>query len=473
MVKYSFLAGVLLVFSNGSLTAQETQLSTESQALLQQLRDKIALTANKVQQLEIDAGNGPVALRLSQPETTRMPLGITLNEQTLTVGKVVPSSLAEQIGIIPGDTLVAINDKSLTGASMMEVYSEFSQLEPGEQVKFKLVRAGKSLELIGEAQELTVPGYTLAINLDRAEIAEEEQVDESGSRLHQLLKRTGARNLQNYRYRFLPAQSLPTCNSQACKATFETYEKYEKYAKDKKLKSPAVSCDTEQCEAIFESFAEFAKLGAPAAQLREAEFYYYGYGVPQNKDIALKKFKPLAKWRGVAYAQYMTAVIYLEQNNYEQARKYMRRAARGKSVRGMYELGMAYLIGDWIEQDLELADKWLAKAYNYAPNKLSTFSAKLKANYPDVFASLPKLQQVLKTTPDEYLVDGNGNSMVWKRLVALHSKEQVYEAEIKEYKRVKRKTRHDFKNPHHTYSRWDIREKTKPYPGRTVKGGKG
>jgi ankyrin repeat protein/uncharacterized protein YdaT len=93
--------------------------------------------------------------------------------------------------------------------------------------------------------------------------------------------------------------------------------------------------------------------------------YLQGNGVPQNYKEAEKWFRKAAK-KGIAAAQVNLGIMYLQGNgvpqDYKEAEQWFRKAAEIGISKAQVNLGMMYLQGNGVPQDYKEAEQWFRKA---------------------------------------------------------------------------------------------------------------
>jgi serine protease Do len=81
------------------------------------------------------------------------------SEDGALIGDVTPDSPAQKAGLQPGDVIVSVNDKAISGVENLKV--TIAQMEPGKPVTLKLVRNGANKTVVVTLGEL--PGDTVAV----------------------------------------------------------------------------------------------------------------------------------------------------------------------------------------------------------------------------------------------------------------------------------------------------------------------
>ncbi len=171
-------------------------------------------------------------------------------------------------------------------------------------------------------------------------------------------------------------------------------------------------CATQECKEYYKHFKLNAKRGQADAIATLAEFYYHGYGTPKNIVRAMKNYKQAARM-GVARAQYKAGLLHLINERFEdfdKGVKYLKSAARNHHDNAAYLLGIIYFSDQFGEHDLEQADEWLAKAYDYGHDDIPEFIEHMYS-FEDITASnFPELYAKMKQEP---LIKSADNKLMW------------------------------------------------------------
>lgn len=115
------------------------------------------------------AGDFPEgSLTLERPARERVELGAVVDvrnasEQGLAVLAITPGSAAERIGLKIGDHLTAIDDVALAGSSAPVEALSRALSDAGRQVRFGILRDGRTLTLTGPVETRQLPAYRLSI----------------------------------------------------------------------------------------------------------------------------------------------------------------------------------------------------------------------------------------------------------------------------------------------------------------------
>ncbi|WP_448212735.1 tetratricopeptide repeat protein [Colwellia sp. MEBiC06753] len=181
------------------------------------------------------------------------------------------------------------------------------------------------------------------------------------------------------------------------------------------LSSQAITiepCDADECREYFKHFKLNAKRGQADAIATLAEFYYHGYGTPQNIVRAMENYRRAARL-GVPTAQYKAGLVYLINErffDYDKGISYLEKAAYNQHMNAMYLLGIIHYSDQFGVQDKAEADKWLARAFKYRHNDMPEFVQHIYS-YEDITEeSFPKLYSALEKKP---LVQNADNMLMW------------------------------------------------------------
>lgn len=108
-----------------------------------------------------------------------------------------------------------------------------------------------------------------------------------------------------------------------------------------------------------------AEQGDIQAQFNIGERYYYGDGIEENHEEAVKWYRKAAE-QGYAIAQCNIGYCYGNgdgvEKNYEEAVKWYRKAAEQGDADAQTNLGVCYKNGDGVEKNYDEAVKWYRKA---------------------------------------------------------------------------------------------------------------
>ena len=152
--------------------------------------------------------------------------------------------------------------------------------------------------------------------------------------------------------------------------------------------------------------------------------YYYGEGVKQDYEAAVKLYREAAE-QGVADAQCELGLCYYfgegVEQDYEEAVKWYRKAAEQGYASAQYNLGVCYYNGKGVEQDYEEVVKWYRKAAEQGHPRAQYHLKKLRDEKIEKTAKTPYyLFFDTETTgvPRDYKAPAS-NTNNWPRLVQL------------------------------------------------------
>ncbi|ABI73085.1 tetratricopeptide repeat protein [Shewanella frigidimarina] len=124
-------------------------------------------------------------------------------------------------------------------------------------------------------------------------------------------------------------------------------------------------CNTSECIEYFKAYRILTKRGHSSAMAMLGELYYSGYGTDKDLDMALKWYRRAGKY-GVLDAKYKAGVLYLQDTplkDVDEGIDFLKYASKLGHAQSSFLLGKIYLGGGMVEQDLALADQYLARAY--------------------------------------------------------------------------------------------------------------
>lgn len=111
----------------------------------------------------------------------------------------------------------------------------------------------------------------------------------------------------------------------------------------------------------FTWYREAAEQGLVAAQLRLAEMFYFGEGVPQDSETAEKWYRKAAE-QGNMVAQYGLGQIYYDVDEFLQAKQWFSKSAAQGYPNAKKKLGMMYYKGQGVPRQLSVAFQWFKQA---------------------------------------------------------------------------------------------------------------
>lgn len=164
-------------------------------------------------------------------------------------------------------------------------------------------------------------------------------------------------------------------------------------------KSLVNTCETKECHNYFVKYKNFSKQGYVGAMYVLAEFYYQGYGTPQNTERALKWYRKASKFNS-AHAQFKAGVIYLKEGEFqdiERGIKYLKQASKNDFNAANHLLGLVYLEGKLVDKDIDKAQSYLTFSYdNKYPDTVKFIAInKDDTNFAQIFESAPlRLQEI-------------------------------------------------------------------------------
>lgn len=160
------ISALLLASCSAALSA--TQITEQSQTLIENLQDQIKSTVAAVAEVEAKAGNSvkDIYLLVDLPAKHSPNMGLVLDldssEDSYKVLSVTPGSLAESLNINQGDLITSINKIAIDKSNKRGAFSELEASSPGDIVNIGLKQSGK--ETIIDA--VVVGQYTPSIKLE-------------------------------------------------------------------------------------------------------------------------------------------------------------------------------------------------------------------------------------------------------------------------------------------------------------------
>lgn len=164
-------------------------------------------------------------------------------------------------------------------------------------------------------------------------------------------------------YTYLILDHIPACLSEICVEQFNYYNKVFTHVD---YDSRRVTLGKLVCK------RSKRQQGSVRKRLRLAELYLSGYGTEVDTNKALCLFEAVAS-RKIPYAEYMTSKLLLQKGiREEHAISFLKRAANHHFYPdAMFDLGLLYYQGKHVEKDLDLATKWLSKAFTLEESKMA------------------------------------------------------------------------------------------------------
>jgi len=161
------------------------------------------------------------------------------------------------------------------------------------------------------------------------------------------------------------------------------------------------ACDTAKCQQYFKQYKKFARYGYADAMSALGEFYYHGYGTEKDLVKSLSQFKKAAKY-GSFIAPLKAGLLYLNEpslKDIDQSIKYLRKAARNNHPDAELLLGMIYYSKSYGKRDLDSADKYLTRAYNFKHQMIEPFIDYLRDKQSLSKENFPSLSQAILDKP--------------------------------------------------------------------------
>ena len=187
LIQTTFL---IMVTIGNSFYAQSTELTKESEVLIENLQGQIKSTMVAVIEAEKKAGhttdNFHLLFDLPAEHYTNLGMVLDLDENGngYRVLSVTPESMANSIGIKRNDLITSINDIQVFNSSARNAYAELENAIPGEKVKFTINRNAESLSLEAVLPGVFIPAIKLEIGSKEHEVkptVTNESTDECGS----------------------------------------------------------------------------------------------------------------------------------------------------------------------------------------------------------------------------------------------------------------------------------------------------
>jgi len=163
------------------------------------------------------------------------------------------------------------------------------------------------------------------------------------------------------------------------------------------------ACMTQECIDYFNKWKKMSYRKYNTALSVMGELYYQGYGTEKNLDKSLKYFKKAAKYK-FTYAEYRTALFYLEEKEYldtGRGIKYLKRAARNGHTESAFLLALTYGSGELTDKDTEESDKWLNKAIKGKNSKSKSYASFLQQSGELTYQDYPKVSTMIALLREE------------------------------------------------------------------------
>lgn len=148
-------------------------------------------------------------------------------------------------------------------------------------------------------------------------------------------------------------------------------------------------CDTSDCVSLFERYHTYARTHADAAAIL-GDMYLNGYGTEPNAEEALTLFKRAARWRSMQgmYKAGQLLIKSSDPDDVEDGLDYLRNAAKREHRNAKFLLAQVYSDPEYGMLDLEEADVWLAES--------------IEDGHPLVNFPLHRLQNEGRLTPNYF-----------------------------------------------------------------------
>ncbi|WP_414828970.1 tetratricopeptide repeat protein [Alteromonas sp. H39] len=148
-------------------------------------------------------------------------------------------------------------------------------------------------------------------------------------------------------------------------------------------------CDTDDCASLFERYHTYARTHADAAAIL-GDMYLNGYGTEPDAEEALSLFKRAARWRSMQ-GMYKAGQLMIESDDPDDVGDgldYLRNAAKREHRNAKFLLAQVYSDPKYGMVDLEEADVWLAES--------------IEDGHPLVNFPLHRLQEAGQLTPNQF-----------------------------------------------------------------------
>lgn len=162
MVKFATFVASLAISS----VIASTQVTPESEQLLQRMQENIKSTLLNVAKIETAAGNNMENFyyQISIPEHYSMQFGMVLDfingTEGLTVLSVSPGGFAQKIGIKVNDIILSIDDYVVNPTNYMTALKKLKDKQH-ESIRFNVAREDGKLQLLGSVEPLKIPSLNL------------------------------------------------------------------------------------------------------------------------------------------------------------------------------------------------------------------------------------------------------------------------------------------------------------------------
>lgn len=145
--------GALIFMLATSFQLKSNEVSEQSDRLLKDLERQITATVAAIAEIEARAGVSAedIHILIEIPAKMSPNLGLVLDLESEDLGYKVlstrPSSLADELGLRPGDIITSVNGVKVNKQNRMAAFSELENTTPGEFLGFRVIKNGKSTML--------------------------------------------------------------------------------------------------------------------------------------------------------------------------------------------------------------------------------------------------------------------------------------------------------------------------------------
>lgn len=158
-------------------------------------------------------------------------------------------------------------------------------------------------------------------------------------------------------------------------------------------------CETADCASLFERYHTYARTHADAAAIL-GDMYLNGYGTEPNEEEALTLFKRAARWRSMQ-GMYKAGQLMIESDDpdeVEDGLDYLRNAAKREHRNAKFLLAEVYSDPKYGLLDFEEADIWLAESIedghplvNFPLHRLQGEGKLTQADFPLTLAKVDEM----------------------------------------------------------------------------------
>lgn len=151
ILKRLVMAAILLTCSPtfAAKSNIDSTITPESEQLVKDLQQQIKSTVAAITELESNAGNSvqDLHIQVDLPAKQSPNLGLVLDLESELGGykvlSVTPGSLANNLDIIPGDIITAINSIEVSNSNKRKAFSELENSSPGDTLLLTVNKNGK------------------------------------------------------------------------------------------------------------------------------------------------------------------------------------------------------------------------------------------------------------------------------------------------------------------------------------------